>query len=570
MERTVVDDDLQVDDRVTGDRALFQRTFVTLLDRRDVVRRNDAAGDFVLEDKGFFRVRFFFRNRRHNTANVRELPGTAGLFLVLRIEFDRLRRRFAVVDFRRGRFDFDLIFAANTFDVNVEVEFAHPGDEGFAAFRVGFDRQGRVFLTEAIEGLAEFVRVAGFASLNRDLDNRFRNENRFERAVVRRFAVRFAGRTFDTDDRDDVAGAGGVEFDPLFGVHAEDAADAFFMAGALVDVGFALLERPFVNAHKGERPVRVFDRFERHRDQRTVVRRSENEFFFFAGFFIDAERGAFAVERRRKVTGNRVEQELNALVAVRGPHEDRGELARLRRVFDDFVNQLERNFAFFEERFHHLVAVHRERFEHILARFFVFVDEFRRNIFFANFFALRAVEVISATGDQVDDAFEVLLGADRDLHHHRFAVELFVQLLNDAARVRSDAVHFVDERQARNAVTLHLAVDGERLRLNAADRAENQNGAVQNAEAAFDFDREVDVAGRVDQVDRRVAPFDAGRGAGDRNPAFLFEIHTVHRRAAVVNFADFVRATGVKENALAKSRLSGVDVSGNTNVAPIF
>ena len=57
-------------------------------------------------------------------------------------------------------------------------------------------------------------------------------------------------------------------------------------------------------------------------------------------------------------------------------------------------------------------------------------------------------------------------------------------------------------------VALHLAIDGHRLRLHAADGAEHEHGAVEHAEAAFHFDREVDVARGVDQVDRVAFPLE--------------------------------------------------------------
>ena len=43
-------------------------------------------------------------------------------------------------------------------------------------------------------------------------------------------------------------------------------------------------------------------------------------------------------------------------------------------------------------------------------------------------------------------------------------------------------------------VPLHLAVDGDRLRLHAGHRAEDQHGAVEDAERPLDLDGEVDVA----------------------------------------------------------------------------
>ena len=83
------------------------------------------------------------------------------------------------------------------------------------------------------------------------------------------------------------------------------------------------------------------------------------------------------------------------------------------------------------------------------------------------------------------------------------AVQLF---LAPAATTRcgfgAGAVHLVDERQPRHVIALHLAIDGHRLRLHAADGAKHEDRPIEHAEAAFDFDGEIDVARRVDQVDR--------------------------------------------------------------------
>jgi hypothetical protein len=53
------------------------------------------------------------------------------------------------------------------------------------------------------------------------------------------------------------------------------------------------------------------------------------------------------------------------------------------------------------------------------------------------------------------------------------------------------------------------------------------------------------VAGRVDEVDLMVAPEASRRRRSDRDAALLFLFHPVHRGGAVVDFADFVVATGV-------------------------
>ena len=81
-------------------------------------------------------------------------------------------------------------------------------------------------------------------------------------------------------------------------------------------------------------------------------------------------------------------------------------------------------------------------------------------------------------------------------------------------------------------VAAHLAVDRQRLGLHAADGAEHQHRPVEHAEAPLHLDGEIDVAGRVDQVDRGVAPLDLRGGAGDGDAAFLFQFHVVHGGAA--------------------------------------
>jgi len=47
----------------------------------------------------------------------------------------------------------------------------------------------------------------------------------------------------------------------------------------------------------------------------------------------------------------------------------------------------------------------------------------------------------------------------------------------------------------RGPCTGHLAVDGDALGLDAADRTEHEDRAVEHAQRALDLDREVDVPG---------------------------------------------------------------------------
>ena len=57
-----------------------------------------------------------------------------------------------------------------------------------------------------------------------------------------------------------------------------------------------------------------------------------------------------------------------------------------------------------------------------------------------------------------------------------------------------------------HAVLVGLAPDRLGLRLDAGDAVEHGDGAVEHAQRALDLDGEVDVAGRVDDVDAVVVP----------------------------------------------------------------
>ena len=121
-----------------------------------------------------------------------------------------------------------------------------------------------------------------------------------------------------------------------------------------------------------------------------------------------------------------------------------------------------------------------------------------------------------------------------------------------------------------HVVAPHLAVDGHRLGLHAADGAEHEDRPVQHAEAALDLDGEIDVAGRVDQVDVAALPLDAGGGAGDGDAAFAFQVHVVHGGPALaLDLLHAVDAAGIVEDPLAERGLARVDVGGNADITQL-
>ncbi len=109
--------------------------------------------------------------------------------------------------------------------------------------------------------------------------------------------------------------------------------------------------------------------------------------------------------------------------------------------------------------------------------------------------------------------------------------------------------------------------DGLGLRLNAGDAAEHDDRTVEDAQAALDLDREVDVTRGVDQVDLVLLPLERRRGGGDRDPALALLFHPVHLGLAVVDLSDLVDLAGVKQEAFRDGGLARVDVRDYTEVS---
>src|SRR5689334_4145510 len=100
-------------------------------------------------------------------------------------------------------------------------------------------------------------------------------------------------------------------------------------------------------------------------------------------------------------------------------------------------------------------------------------------------------------------------------------------------------------KQIRGHVVLvGLPPDRLRLRLHAGHRVEHRDRAVKHPKRALHFDGEVDVARRVDDVDRVVQPGGSRRGGRDRDAALLLLRHPVHGGRAIVDFTDLVVDAG--------------------------
>ncbi len=168
--------------------------------------------------------------------------------------------------------------------------------------------------------------------------------------------------------------------------------------------------------------------------------------------------------------------------------------------------------------------------------------------------------------NEIDDAGEHVLGADGQLQQGRPGAQPRAHLREDIFRVGADAIHLVDEGDARHAELVRLVPHGLRLGLDPVDGAEHHDRAVEHPQGALDLDGEVDVAGRVDEVQLVLAPVERGGRGGDGDAALTLLRHPVHLRVALVDLADLVDASRVEQESFGHGGLASVDMGDDTEV----
>ncbi len=133
--------------------------------------------------------------------------------------------------------------------------------------------------------------------------------------------------------------------------------------------------------------------------------------------------------------------------------------------------------------------------------------------------------------------------------------------------VGADAIHLVDETDARDVVLVRLAPHRFGLRLDARHRVEHRHRTVEHAQRALHLNGEIDVAWGVDDVDPVVAPIAGGRRGSDGDSALLLLLHPIHGGGAFMHLTDLIGAAGIIENALGRRGLAGIDMGHNADIA---
>ena len=530
-------------------------------DRLDVFARDGAADDLVDE-----LVAAPLLARLELDDGVAVLAAAAGLADEAAVALGCAADRGAVGDLRLADVGGDVELAHHAVDEHVEVQLAHAGDERLGGLRVRLDAEGRVLLGQALEGDRQLVLVGLRLGLDVDLDDRLGEGHRLEDDRVVGIGEGVAGEgVLQADGGGDVAGVDLVDVLAVVGVHLEDAPDALLAVLDGVEHVRAGLERARVDAEEGQlADERVGGDLEGERGEGLGVVDGAHD--FLAGARVDAD-DRRDVERRGQVGDDRVEHGLDALVLERGAGEDRDDLVLERAQAQAVADLLDGQLGAFEVLVGQVVVHLGDGLDHQRAVLLGLGEELLGDLTLDDLVVLVAAVGDRLHRDQVDDAAELVLAADGDLDRHRARAEALADRLDAAPEVGAGAVELVDEAEARHAVAVGLAPDRLGLGLDTGHAVEDDDRAVEHAQAPLDFDGEVHVPGRIDDVDAMIAPVAGGGRGRDGDAALLLLGHPVHRGRALMHLADLVDLLGVEEDALGDRGLAGVDMGNDADVA---
>ena len=499
-------------------------------------------------------------------------------------DFCFARDGLAVGNLRRTDVRFNFEFTTQTVHQNVEVKFAHALHDGLAGFQIRFNAEGGVFCSQTRQTGGHLLLVSLGFRLNRDFDNRIGEGHCFKNNRVVDGAKRVTGCcVFQTCQRDDVSRERFLNFFTIVGVHHHHTTDALFLTFGGVQERVALVQHTGVDAGKGQRANKgVVHDFERQTGEGHVVIRTACD---VTGLCLVAWFEAHVVNnvhRGWQIVDNSVQQRLNTFVFERGAAEYGDELDRQCPFADQTAQGVDVRLCAVHQVVFHGFVIHLDRSLDQMRAPFV-GQVFQLGTDFALFPARAKIFTGPDPffhGDQIDHAFQLGFGTDRNLDRRRCRTGTVFDHLHAVEEVSADFVHFVDENDAWNLVAVRLAPNGFGLGLNTGVGVKNSNRAVKNGQRTFNFDGEVNVAGGVDDVHPvlgvgcRVGCWlflalpESGRRSGSNcNTAFLLLLHPVHRGGTVVHFADVVGLTSVKQDPFGAGCFACVDVGHDAEIA---
>src|SRR6266849_6877781 len=557
----VVERRLDVAHRIAGQNAAFHGFLHALVDRLDVYLRHRDAYDFVDEFVSLARL-----VRIKIDLRVTVLAAATGLPYVLAFRLRVLANGLAIRHLRLADVGLDLVLAHHAVDDDLQMQLAHAADDRLPAIRIGVNLEGRIFLRQSCERHAHLFLIGFGLRFDGNRNHRHREHNRLQCDRML-FVADGVARTdvSQPDHGADVPGENLLDVFPLIGMHLEQATYSLMLLRTRVHHRLARLQLSRVHTDKRQLThKRVGHDLEGQRRERLFVVGLAREFLPTVG--IEAVR-LFRVERRGQVIHHRIQQRLDTFILECRSHHHRKQLQPDRGFTQRRLQFIRRNGLAFQKLVQNFVIVLGDGFDKLrMERLSLFL-QFRGNI---GGLILRANRLVLPNdgfhGDQIHHSSKLVFLSNGDLNRDWLGVEALAEGIDGMLEISTHLVDLVNETNSRNAVLVRLPPYFFRLRLHSVHRVKYSNGAVEHAQRSFHLGRKVNVAGRIDNVDADVAPSTGRRRRRNRYAPLLLLLHPVHDGRAFMHLADTVRLSRIKQDALRRRGLPGIDVGHDADV----
>ena len=176
---------------------------------------------------------------------------------------------------------------------------------------------------------------------------------------------------------------------------------------------------------------------------------------------------------------------------------------------------------------------------------------------------------VRAHVEHVDDAGQLVLGADRDVHGHALRREPVAQRLERAEEVGALAVEHVHEHDAREPELVGEPPRARRPDLDAHDGRDRHERALDDPRRAAELALERRIAGDVDEVHLAVLPRRVLERHGDRELPLVLVLVRVGDGRARLDGPEAVDRARLEEKRLDERRLSRPAVADDGDVADL-
>ena len=304
--------------------------------------------------------------------------------------------------------------------------------------------------------------------------------------------------SFESDDCCDISGIHLVQLCPVVCMHLQDPSCSFlFPFGCVHDIG-ARIHRSGVNSDVSQFAYeRVCHDLERQRCERFFIRRMYRDRFSVIINAFDIR----DVRRCRHIFDDRIQKFLNTFIPVCCSAADRND-RRLAGAFPEGCLQLLfRRSLILQEHHCQVLVQFADLFDHIITIHLCVSLHVIRDVGNGDIFTFFIVIDIGFHFEQVDNAFELIFLADRQLDRNCVLTQTGLDHIDGIVEVCAHDIHFVNECHTRDVVLVSLSPNIFRLWLNAAFCTENTYSSVEHSQRTLYFNCEINMSRSINDID---------------------------------------------------------------------